>query len=134
MQFKSSTGTVVTSISGSGFVKVNGGTTSEISMNADGAGAKFLFGTTTGSADYAEMGAFDLALTINSKNQPTRFVRPDNGTVMQVRGMATQSANLQEWQNSSGTVLAQITSTGRFVGTQSSGDDDQIVLALQVFS
>ena len=34
-----------------------------------------------------------------------------------VKGAASQTANLQEWQNSSGTVLARITSTGTISGT-----------------
>ncbi len=36
---------------------------------------------------------------------------------MQVRGAASQSANLQEWQNSSGTVIARIEPSGRFGNT-----------------
>lgn len=51
-----------------------------------------------------------------------------------IQGAASQTADLQQWQNSSGTVLARITSAGRFVSTQSSGDDDQFILANQVFS
>ena len=42
-----------------------------------------------------------------------------------VRGAASQSANLQEWQNSAGTVLSRISSSGQIVTTQSmvsSGD------------
>jgi hypothetical protein len=35
-----------------------------------------------------------------------------------VRGAASQSANLQEWQNSAGTVLAQVNSTGIVFGAQ----------------
>ena len=40
---------------------------------------------------------------------------------MQVRGMATQTANLQEWQNSSGTILARVTSTGELVAATIDG-------------
>jgi hypothetical protein len=42
-----------------------------------------------------------------------------------IRGAASQSANLQEWQNDSGTVLSRISSSGQIVTTQSmvsSGD------------
>jgi hypothetical protein len=38
--------------------------------------------------------------------------------VFRVRGAASQSANLQEWQNSAGTVLAQVNSTGIVFGAQ----------------
>jgi len=37
---------------------------------------------------------------------------PVDRVTMAVRGVASQSANLQEWQNSAGTVLSNITSTG----------------------
>jgi hypothetical protein len=33
-----------------------------------------------------------------------------------IKGVASQTANLQEWQNSSGTVLASINASGQFVG------------------
>jgi hypothetical protein len=39
------------------------------------------------------------------------------GTV--VRGAASQTANLQEWQNSTGTVLAKLTAAGTLVSTSS---------------
>ena len=47
-------------------------------------------------------------LTVNSRN--ASYV----GLV--VKGVASQSANLQEWQNSSGTVLASVNASGQFVG------------------
>ena len=121
LQFKNSSGTVVTSVSGGGIVKVNGGSGSEISLYADGGGGLFLFGTTSDSGAYADMGARNSALEVNAKNRPTRYVRTDDGTVMQVRGMATQTANLQEWQDSSGTILARVTSTGELVAATIDG-------------
>jgi hypothetical protein len=38
-----------------------------------------------------------------------------------VKGAASQSANLQEWQDSAGTVLAKVTSTGTVTGTPTAG-------------
>jgi hypothetical protein len=35
-----------------------------------------------------------------------------------VQGTSSQSANLQEWQGSTGTVLAQVNSVGKWIGTQ----------------
>lgn len=46
-----------------------------------------------------------------------------------VRGAASQTANLQEWQNSSSTVLSAIDPSGNFT----KGDGDQLVLAGQIF-
>lgn len=37
-------------------------------------------------------------------------------TGLLIRGVASQTGNLQEWQNSSGTILARVDSSGRFVG------------------
>jgi hypothetical protein len=46
-----------------------------------------------------------------------------------VSGVASQSANLQEWRNSASTVLSAIDTAGNFT----KGDGDQLVLAGQVF-
>lgn len=40
-----------------------------------------------------------------------------SSTGITIRGSASQTANLQEWQNSAGTTLSSIDSTGRFVST-----------------
>lgn len=37
-------------------------------------------------------------------------------TGLLIQGVASQTGNLQEWQNSSGTILARVDSSGRFVG------------------
>jgi hypothetical protein len=110
-------------------------TTQEISMYADGGGALMRFGVPATADAYAKMGAYNSAFTIEAFNRPTRYVRSgSDGVVMQVRGYAATTNNLQEWQNSSGTVLAYVNSAGRFVSNVSSGDDDQMILANQVFS
>jgi hypothetical protein len=46
-----------------------------------------------------------------------------------IRGVASQTANLQQWQNSSGTVLSAIDNAGNFT----KGDGDQLVLAGQIY-
>lgn len=45
---------------------------------------------------------------------------------LRIRGAASQSANLQEWQNSSNTVLSKVTSAGNFVVT-SGGTDRKFI-------
>jgi hypothetical protein len=47
-----------------------------------------------------------------------------NRTAIIIKGLASQTANLQEWQNSAGTVLAKVDSAGGLTATQlnSSGD------------
>jgi hypothetical protein len=46
-----------------------------------------------------------------------------------VRGVAAQTANLQEWQNSSGTILSAVDKAGNLT----KGDGDQLVLAGQIY-
>ncbi|NDB61893.1 hypothetical protein EB001_26145, partial [bacterium] len=48
-----------------------------------------------------------------------------------VKGASSQSANLQEWQNSGGTVLAYVDSTGRFLSTRPFRTDDVITAGSQ---
>jgi len=43
-------------------------------------------------------------------------IRSASDIGMIVKGVASQSGNLQEWQNSSGTVLASVNASGQFVG------------------
>jgi hypothetical protein len=93
-------------------------TTQEMSMYADGGGALMRFGVPATADAYAKMGAYNSAFTIEAFNRPTRYVRSgSDGVVMQVRGYASTTNNLQEWQNSSATVLASVTSSGEVVAT-----------------
>jgi hypothetical protein len=117
LQWKNSSGTVVGQITGGGIVKVNGGTGSEISLYADGGGALLMFGTTDLSDRYARMGAFDSAFTIQANARATRYVRSNNGVVMQARGVFGQTANVQEWQSYDDTVLASVTAAGEVIAT-----------------
>ena len=48
-----------------------------------------------------------------------------------IKGAASQTANLQEWQDSAGTVLANIDSTGRFLSTRPFRTDDVITAGSQ---
>jgi hypothetical protein len=46
----------------------------------------------------------------------TLIANATNAVGLIVRGLASQTEDLQEWQNSSGTVLSRVDSQGRFVG------------------
>jgi len=69
--------------------------------------------STSGNAGIAVGGIYRIRMT----NGNTR-VQSSNGaiTTLTVEGVASQTANLQEWQNSSGTVLASVNASGQFVG------------------
>lgn len=50
-----------------------------------------------------------------------------------VKGASSQSANLQEWQNSSGTVLASISATGGLTDTKLTADINNLYVLSYVF-
>jgi len=50
-----------------------------------------------------------------------------------VKGASSQSANLQEWQNSSGTVLASVNAAGEIVDTKLTSDIDNLYVLTYVF-
>jgi hypothetical protein len=53
-----------------------------------------------------------------NSSQITHFARSSTFIPIAVRGAASQSANLQEWQNSGGTVIARVDSAGVFLTNQ----------------
>ena len=50
-----------------------------------------------------------------------------------VRGIASQSANLQEWKNSAGTVVAAISATGEVLATGATQVLDNLTVVSWVF-
>ena len=76
-------------------------------------------------------GTSDLATFATTGTTITTFLTTSK--VLVVKGTASQAANLQEWQNSAGTVLAYVAADG----TSSFGnaaDSDQAILATSIFS
>ena len=133
-EWRNSAGSSVANITPGGLMNFTGASAFVIALYADSGGPNLLFGQTSQADFYSALGVNGGVFQIKSNFNGTRVVRAADGLVFAVRGMATQTNNLQEWQNSSGTALARVTSTGRFVSDQSSADDDQVVLAIQVFS
>ena len=105
-------GTVISRVNSSGGIYVNGSSVQQVGLHADGAGAQFRFGTTTNATEYATLGAINNAIEFSVADRPFRFLRINDGVLVQIRGMATQTANLQEWQSSAGSVLASISASG----------------------
>ena len=73
-----------------------------------------------GGIIYVESGALKYRGTSNAAQQivgadgSVSFVTPTAATVgLTVKGAASQTANIQEWQNSSGSVLAKVSATGK---------------------
>lgn len=74
----------------------------------------------------------------------TQYVNRSGGSVITtsaadvkglvVKGSSGQSANLQEWQTSDGTVVAYVTPTGAFVGNTSTVEQDNLYVLSMVFA
>lgn len=100
-EWQDSTGTVLTNISSAGGIETNGG------MRFYTSSARSGFSTLTNTGGALSFN-YDFALT--SKLTVTAGAA---ATVpMTVKGAASQTANLQEWQDSAGTVLASFTPNG----------------------
>jgi len=80
----------------------------------------------SGITDVASNGAF---LATGPSSPITINTRTSSIKGLIVKGVASQTANLQEWQNSSNVVLSAIDTEGNFT----KGDGDQFLLAGQIF-
>jgi hypothetical protein len=67
----------------------------------------------------SRIGTAHLSVASQNFGNPVAVIQGISGqsaTVLTVKSGASQTANLQEWQNSSGTVLASVNASGQFVG------------------
>jgi hypothetical protein len=107
---------------------LSGGTTRPIGWNT-GAAARATINTTNNSDLTFGVGANSTILTLSANAGFASTATITNATpaaaALIVKGAASQTANLQEWQNSDGTVLATVNSTGEIraplFGSVSSG-------------
>ena len=92
-------------------------------VNIENVKAKFEAGDSPRSSDYIDMidtlaampdisGKQDTASAVSNAGGSTITASGAAVKPLVLKGFASQSANLQEWQNSAGTVLAKVTSTG----------------------
>ena len=113
-EWQNSAGTVLASISNIGTLNVNTAGTGVLNLGdgqiSKGPGSGFSF--TSGLNNITSLGIGTTAL--NSEPFRVYFGAATYKTV--IRGAASQSANLTEWQNSAGTVLASISSAGLVSG------------------
>ena len=71
--------------------------------------------TTTFSYFNATTGAQTVAGTVSAPAQASVTTRSAGTSGLIVKGVASQTADLQQWQNSAGTVLASVSTTGAFL-------------------
>lgn len=128
-QWQNSSGGVLTAISSSGSLIANSGiTTTDGNLNFDAYGSyitiptsKRLAGADHGT--YITLESASPAKLAGYRGWKVSAVLGGGLTPLTVSGAAVQSANLQEWQNNSGTVLASVDSSGRISAT--GGNDVQ---------
>jgi hypothetical protein len=106
-QWQNSAGTVLARVDSSGNIVASAANFS--TSNNFLAGVSF--GSTSGTGT---------RLYVNTPNSGLLLQGYDSGgtgrVLLTVQGRASQTANLQEWQNSGGTVLASVNAAGQFVG------------------
>jgi hypothetical protein len=98
-EWQTSTGTVVVSVPASGIIAAQG-----MTVNTNGAylGRYFQIPAATGA--YIDLSAVTGSLSV--------IGRTTTAATLIVQGAASQTANLQEWKNSAGTILVDITAEG----------------------
>jgi hypothetical protein len=110
-QWQNSGGTVIADISADGALFINNQTTSSDSLLVQRAGSTHFrvdpFNNTFAAGTFT-VGANSTAGSIQAGIYSSSAT--NKGLI--IRGAASQSANLQEWQNSAGTVLASVNSAG----------------------
>jgi len=91
------------------------GTIQEWQTNASSAVASMDIGGLLRSNGVLSIQGFTFGRLLMGTTGPIMDVSTPTIPVFRVRGAASQTANLQEWQNSAGTVLSRIESTGNLV-------------------
>jgi hypothetical protein len=114
-EWQDSAGTVLASIGSGGALNVNTSGTGVLNLGdgqiSKGPGSGFTFNS--GLNNVTSLGVGTTAL--NTEPFRVYFGAATYKTV--IRGAASQTANLTEWQNSAGTIQSRITSSGAFVTT-----------------
>ena len=111
----------LTLVAGTNITITTDASTDTITIAASGGGSP---GGSSGQVQFNNSSAFGGAAAVTYATTGTHLVVTAQGATiipMCVKAAASQTANLQEWQNSSGTVLAFMNSSGEFVLGASKG-------------
>jgi hypothetical protein len=123
-EWNNSSGAILSRINSSGNLIVSTGTATAVPLTVVGVASQSanLFEVQTSSATAVrinQVGNTTFVGNITSQNNAL-FTPNSTATVpLTVRGAASQSANLQEWQNSGGTAIARVDSSGNIRSTVS---------------
>lgn len=111
-EWKNSSGGVLAALNPIGMMQFSGASAFVVALYADAGGPSVGWGTSSSFDHYGRMDVSSGMLRILGANDGLLVTRSTNGVVERVRGVSGQTSDLQQWQNSSGTVLARVTSDG----------------------
>jgi hypothetical protein len=122
-QWQNSSGTILANITSAGGIETNGGMRFYTSSTRTGFST---LGNTSGNL------SFNYLLTLTGGFTSTRYVQIDQTNAgelaLRVKGAASQTADLQQWQNSAGTVLMRVTAGGN-VGIPTANTDASLTVS-----
>jgi hypothetical protein len=114
-EWQDSTGAVIAKLDPAGGFTTGTPATTNIKLDATAAGAKLHFGTPATFNNYATVGAYSSVFNIeaNARSILATVTNSTTTTTLIVKGAASQTADLQQWQDSAGTVYATISPFGQ---------------------
>jgi hypothetical protein len=124
-EWQNSAGTVLASISAAGNLRLGAGSVNYL----DATSGNFRIYSGDGSLAW-QSGSTTQAFFKNATFTPTSAA----GIPLAVKGAASQTANLQEWQNSAGTILARVNADGTFGTGYGNGGFKPVVIGTGAFS
>jgi len=118
-EWQDSTGAVIAKLDPAGGFTTGTPATTNIKLDATAAGAKLHFGTPATFNNYATLGAYSSVFNIeaNARSILATVTNSTTTTTLIVKANTSQTADLQQWQNSTGTVMAKITASGALDAT-----------------
>jgi hypothetical protein len=122
-EWRDSAGNLLSWIDSTGSIfSVSGATTRKIGWNTgSAAGDRAIIATDSNGSMFFRVGSSALLMSLTAGLSQSRSVIIQNSTVdytsLIVKGSAAQTANLQEWQNSAGTVVVSINPSGTLVAS-----------------
>jgi len=114
-EWQDSTGAVIAKLDPAGGFTTGTPATTNIKLDATAAGAKLHFGIPATVNNYATLGAYSSVFNIeaNARSILATVTNSTTTTTLIVKANTSQTANLQEWQNSAGTSLVSVQANGR---------------------
>jgi hypothetical protein len=97
--------------------QINRGGGGNVELQYASGGPVRMFGLGSTPISFGTTGSITAAGSVTATGASRFNATTASITPLTVRGFASQTANLQEWQDSTGTILARVTATGNYSGT-----------------